>query len=212
LHHILNKKLLSGGSSARQLIPIFDLLGIKRFETLQHSRRVAAFAVLIGKRMRLDEVSVEALEIGSLLHDVGKSGIPFNILMKPAALDPDERRIMEIHPQLGANLLSGIPGMDLEAQIVLSHHERYDGTGYPRRLGGQAIPLGARLFSVADTLDSITADRCYRKGQSLAVARAEIYRMSGSQFDPQVVEHFKLIPDSDFEEIRARYPEEQEYA
>jgi response regulator RpfG family c-di-GMP phosphodiesterase len=212
LRLILNSKHLSGGSSASQLMPIFDLLGLKRFETFQHSRRVAAFAVLLGKRMQLDEIALEALEIGSLLHDVGKSGIPFNILMKPGKLDQEERRIMELHPQLGANLLSGIPGMDLEAEIVLSHHERYDGMGYPRRLASQNIPLGARLFSIADTLDSITADRCYRKGQDISVARAEIYRMSGSQFDPRIVQHFECISDKELEEVRFRYPEDQEYS
>ena len=211
LHHILKNKVLSGGASASQLIPIFDLLGLNRFETFQHSRRVAAFSVLIGKSMKMDQFALQALEIGSLLHDIGKSGVPFNILMKPGKLDPEERRIMEIHPELGANLLAGIPGMDLEAQIVLSHHERFDGTGYPRRLPDHAIPLGARLFSVADALDSITADRCYRKGQDLDAARAEIQRMSGSQFDPLIVKHFQSIPDKDFEEIRLSYPEDPKH-
>lgn len=210
LRLVLKRKLLSGGKSASTLMPIFDLLGLKRFETFQHSRRVAAFAVLLGKYMRMDDMALEALEIGSLLHDVGKSGIPFNILMKPGKLDAEERRIMELHPQLGANLLSGIPGIDRESEIVLSHHERYDGTGYPMGLANQAIPLGARLFSVADTLDAITSDRCYRKGQDLSVARAEIDSMSGSQFDPRIVQRFQSIPDKELEELRSRYPEEQE--
>jgi HD-GYP domain-containing protein (c-di-GMP phosphodiesterase class II) len=129
--------------------------------------------------------------------------------MKPGKLDPEERRIMQLHPQLGANLLSGIPGIDLEVQIVLSHHERYDGTGYPHGLAGQAIPLGARLFAPADTLDSITADRIYRKGQDLSVARAEIQRMSGSQFDPRIVQHFQCIPDRQLEDVRHRFPEKE---
>lgn len=209
LQLVLDSRFLSGGASAAQLMPIFDLLGLKRFETFQHSRRVAAFALLLGKCMHMDERALQALEIGSLLHDVGKSGIPFNILMKPGKLDPEERRIMQLHPQLGANLLSGIPGIDLEVQIVLSHHERYDGTGYPHGLAGQAIPLGARLFAPADTLDSITADRIYRKGQDLSVARAEIQRMSGSQFDPRIVQHFQCIPDRQLEDVRHRFPEKE---
>jgi response regulator RpfG family c-di-GMP phosphodiesterase len=212
LRLILSRKLLSGGSSASQLMPIFDLLGLKRFETFQHSRRVAAFAVLLGKRMQMNQKELEALELGSLLHDVGKAGIPFNILMKPGPLDREERRIMELHPQLGASLLSGIPGVELEKQIVLSHHERFDGNGYPGRLAGVSIPLGARLFSIADTLDSITADRCYRKGSDISVARAEILRMSGSQFDPRLVQLFQSISDYELQDVRARYPDEQTYS
>jgi response regulator RpfG family c-di-GMP phosphodiesterase len=212
LRLILSSKLLSGGSSATQLMPIFELLGLKRFETFQHSRRVAAFAALLGERMHMDKKALGALELGSLLHDVGKSGIPFNILMKPGPLDREERRIMELHPQLGANLLSGIPGVELEKQIVLSHHERFDGAGYPQRIAGHSIPLGARLFSVADTLDSITADRCYRKGSDISVARAEILRMSGSQFDPHIVQVFQSICDHDLEEVRARFPDDQTYS
>jgi response regulator RpfG family c-di-GMP phosphodiesterase len=207
LSRILQNKMLSGGSQAKHLIPIFDLLGFKRFETLQHSRRVSAFAVLIGGQMGMDAASLEALEIGALLHDVGKSGIPYNILMKPGLLDDEERRIMEMHPLLGAGLLADIPGMDLEAQIVNSHHERFDGTGYPDGLSGEDIPLGARIFSIADTLDAITADRCYRKGQGLAIARREIDLMSGSQFDPRVVAEFQSVSDEDLEHIRVQYPE-----
>ena len=212
LRVILSSKVLSGGSSASQLMPIFDLLGLKRLETFQHSRRVAAFALLMGERMQMDEKALEALEIGSLLHDVGKSGIPFNVLMKPGPLTPEERRIMEFHPQLGVSLLSDIPGMEREKQIVLSHHERFDGGGYPHRIAGEAIPLGARLFSVVDTLDSITADRCYRKGSDISVARAEILRMRGSQFDPVLVDLFQSISDRDLEAVRARYPDDETYS
>jgi response regulator RpfG family c-di-GMP phosphodiesterase len=212
LRLILSHKLLSGGGRATQLMPIFDLLGLKRFETFQHSRRVAAFALLLGERMHMDEKTLEALEIGSLLHDVGKSGIPFNILMKPGPLDSEERRIMELHPQLGASLLARIPGVELEKQIVLSHHERFDGTGYPEGLTGLSIPLGARLFSIADTLDSITANRCYRKGSDISVARAEILRMSGSQFEPRLVQLFQSIPDRELEEVRARNPDDKTYS
>ena len=166
----------------------------------------------MGERMHMDEKALAALEIGSLLHDVGKSGIPFNILMKPGPLHRDERRIMEFHPQLGASLLSDIPGMELEKQIVLFHHERFDGAGYPNRISGNAIPLGARLFSVADTFDSITADRCYRKGSDISVARAEILRVRGSQFDPRIVDLFQSISDRDLQEVRARYPDDKTYS
>ncbi len=210
LRQILKGKFLSGGSSASQLIPVFDLLGLKRFETFQHSRRVAAFSLLIAKRMQKDSNYLTALELGSLLHDVGKSGIPYNILMKPGKLDAEERRIIQMHPQLGGNLLAGIPGMELETEIVLYHHERFDGAGYPCGLSGYQIPFGARLFAVADTFDSITADRCYRKGQDIAVARAEICRMSGTQFDPAIVACLETISDGELEEIRMLYPEQED--
>jgi response regulator RpfG family c-di-GMP phosphodiesterase len=207
LSRVLSSRLLSSGKNADQLLPVFDLLGIKRFETMQHSRRVASYSLLIGRHMTLTDFELEALEIGSLLHDVGKAGIPYNILMKPGKLDPDEWRIMEMHPTLGAELLSGIPDMKLETEIVYSHHERFDGKGYPEGLAGQQIPLGARVFAVADTLDAITSDRCYRKGQNITVARTEVQRMSGSQFDPRVVEHFQSVPNGAFDEIRILYPD-----
>jgi HD-GYP domain-containing protein (c-di-GMP phosphodiesterase class II) len=206
LGRILSSQVVSG-RNANLLMPVFDLLGIKRFETMQHSRRVAGFALILGRHMGLSDLELETLEIGALLHDVGKAGIPYNVLMKPGKLDAEEWRIMEMHPALGADLLAGIPDMLLETQIVYSHHERFDGKGYPQGLVGEQIPLGARLFAVADTLDAITSDRVYRKGQSIAVARAEIQRLKGTQFDPQVVDHFASIADSAFEEVQKLYPD-----
>ncbi len=206
LGRILSSQVVSG-RNANLLMPVFDLLGIKRFETMQHSRRVAGFALILGRHMGLSDLELETLEIGALLHDVGKAGIPYNVLMKPGKLDAEEWRIMELHPALGADLLAGIPDMLLETQIVYSHHERFDGKGYPQGLVGEQIPLGARLFAVADTLDAITSDRVYRKGQSIAVARAEIQRLKGTQFDPRVVDHFANIADGAFEEVQTLYPD-----
>src|SRR5580698_10832007 len=117
----------SDANQAGQLLPIFDALGFKRFETLQHSQRVAAYALLIAQDLGLDSRTLRALEIGSLLHDIGKAGIPHNVLMKPGRLTEEERAIMMLHPRLGLDLLSGLPGLDLEAQVVYSHHERFDG-------------------------------------------------------------------------------------
>jgi response regulator RpfG family c-di-GMP phosphodiesterase len=207
LRRSLGARDASGANQAGQLLPIFDALGFKRFETLQHSQRVAAYALLIAQDLNLDSRALRALEIGSLLHDIGKAGIPHNVLMKPGELNEEERAIMMMHPRLGLDLLSGLPGLDLEAQVVYSHHERFDGSGYPEKLGGEAIPLNARIFSVADALDAITSDRCYRKGRSLAAARLEIHRAAGSQFDPAILKRFDCVPDQDFEAVRQRFPD-----
>jgi putative nucleotidyltransferase with HDIG domain len=203
----LRTKDASGRYRASRLAPIFDSLGLKRIETLQHSQRVAAYALLIGHELGLDAASLGTLELGSLLHDIGKAGIPRNLLMKPGKLTDQERTIMEMHPQLGLDLLQGLPGLEGESQIVYSHQERFDGKGYPRKLTGEAIPLNARVFSVADTLDAITNDRSYRSGQTLTAARMEIQRGAGTQFDPAVVKALELVKDADFEAVRARLPD-----
>ena len=192
---------------ASHLLPIFEALGFKRFETLQHSQRVAAFVLLIAHDLDLGPGGFRALETGSLLHDIGKAGIPHNVLMKPGKLTDAERVIIKMHPQLGLDLLSGMPGLEREAAIVFSHHERFDGKGYPRQLAGVEIPLNARVFSVADTLDALTSDRCYRPGQGIPAARAEIHRFSGSQFDPAILELFDRVEDREFEAVRKAFPD-----
>lgn len=192
----------SGGNPAAQVLPIFNTLGFKRFETLQHSRRVAAFTLLMARELKWSPGEVRALEIGSLLHDIGKAGIPHNVLMKPGKLNAEEWEIMKLHPQLGLDVLSGLPGLELEAEIVYSHHERFDGKGYPRGLANEAIPLSARIFSVADTLDAMTSDRCYRPGRSVGEARVEIRRAAGSQFDPEVLGLFERVADGEFDAVR----------
>jgi putative two-component system response regulator len=197
----------SEGNRPSELLPIFDALGFKRFETLQHSQRVAAFALLIARDPDLGPEALRSLEVGSLLHDIGKAGIPHNVLMKPGDLNDEERAIMKMHPRLGLDLLSGFPGREREAQIVYSHHERFDGEGYPEKLAGDEIPLSARIFSIADTLDAITSDRCYRAGQPLAAARVEIHRAAGSQFDPAILKLFDRVSDEEFEAVRKRFPD-----
>lgn len=197
----------TSGANHTHLLPIFDGLGFNRIETLQHSRRVAAYALLIARDLDLGADDLRALEIGSLLHDIGKAGIPHNVLMKPGKLSEDEWVIMKMHPQLGLELLSGLPEIEKETQIVYSHHESFNGKGYPAQLAGEAIPLGARIFSVADTLDAVTSDRCYRPGQPLATARLEIHRVSGTQFDPAIVALFDRVEDWEFEAVRKQFPD-----
>lgn len=196
-----------GANRDGQLLPIFDAMGFKRFETLQHSRRVSAFAMLIGRDLGLGRAALRGLELGGLLHDIGKAGIPHNVLMKPGKLSEDERTIMKMHPQLGLDLLAGLPGLEMEAAVVYSHHEHFDGNGYPRGLAGEAIPLAARVFSIADTLDAITSDRCYRPGRAIAAARSVIHRVAGSQFDPAILEVFDRVEDREFETVRKQYPD-----
>jgi response regulator RpfG family c-di-GMP phosphodiesterase len=198
----------AGTAGTGQLAPLYETLGIKRLETLQHSQRVAAYSRLIGIVHGLGEKELGELEVGALLHDIGKAAIPHNVLMKPGSLNDEEWRVMKTHAQIGAELLKTIPGIDNEAEIVHCHHERFDGSGYPRGLSMEEIPIGARIFAVADTLDAITSDRPYREALDLPGAREEIHRMNGKNFDPRVMASFSRVPDGELESVRMRYPEE----
>jgi HD-GYP domain-containing protein (c-di-GMP phosphodiesterase class II) len=151
---------------------------------------------------KLSEKELATLEIGALLHDIGKVAIPQNVIEKPGKLNAEEWRIMKMHPAIGAKLLREIPGNSAESDIVLCHHERFDGLGYPNGLCGSKIPLGSRIFSVADALNAICSDRPYRQAASIDIARREIDSMSGSQFDPAVVMSFRLVTHSEIETVR----------
>ena len=205
LSGFLEARHLSGGDPASGLAPLFEMLGLKRLETLQHSQRVAGFSRLIGVESGLEEKELEVLEIGALLHDIGKAGIPHNVLMKPASLNEREWRVMKMHPVMGWELLNRIGGVREEAEIVYCHHERYSGGGYPRGLFKEEIPIGARIFSIADTLDALISDRPYRLGCPLAAAREEISSLGGVQFDPEMVQCFELVPDESIERLRHRF-------
>lgn len=171
-------------------------LDLRDKETEGHSRRVTDYSTSIARTLGLRGEVLDFIRQGALLHDIGKIGIPDSILHKPSSLNADEWRLMRRHPEIGAQLLRGIDFLDeAVASVVLHHHERYDGNGYPHKLKENGIPQGARIFAVADTLDAITSDRVYRKGKSLREAREEIVRLSGAQFDPKVVEAFMSIPD-----------------
>ena len=150
------------------------LLGMKDAETEQHSRRVTAFAIAIARAMKLRVDQIAVIARGAFLHDIGKVSIPEAILLKPGNLTPDETAVVRQHCFHGYEILRRVPFVAEPAEIVYSHHENYDGSGYPRGLKGEEIPLGARLVAVANTLDAITRDRPYRPAQSLAAAREEI--------------------------------------
>jgi putative nucleotidyltransferase with HDIG domain len=179
-----------------------DALDLKDAETEGHSKRVTAFTIAIARAMGLQKEQISVIARGAFLHDIGKMAIPDSILRKPGKLTPDEVAIMREHCYRGYQLLKRIPFLHEAAEIVYSHQEKFDGTGYPRGLKGEQIPLGARLFAIADTLDAITSDRPYRPAQSLAAARAEIERFSGTQFDPEAVKTFLGMPDNIWEDLR----------
>jgi putative nucleotidyltransferase with HDIG domain len=179
-----------------------DALDLKDAETEGHSKRVTAFTIAIAKNMGLAREQIAVIARGAFLHDFGKMAIPDAILRKPGKLTKDEMDIMQEHAYLGYQMLKKIPFLAEASEIVYTHQERFDGTGYPRGLKGEQIPLGARIFSVADTLDAITSDRPYRPAQSLSAAREEIKKWSGRQFDPEVVRVFLEMPDSIWEGLR----------
>jgi putative nucleotidyltransferase with HDIG domain len=179
-----------------------DALDLKDAETEYHSRRVTAFTIAIAKAMGLPAEQIPMIARGAFLHDIGKLAIPDAILRKPGKLTADEMAIMREHCYKGYQIVKKIPFLADACDIIYSHQERYDGTGYPRGLKGEEIPLGARIFSIADTLDAITSDRAYRPARPMGVARKEIQDWSGKQFDPEVVKIFQQMPDEIFEELR----------
>lgn len=180
-----------------------DALDLRDQETEGHSRRVTAYTIELAKALGVCSNELRIIARGAFLHDIGKIATPDAILLKPGRLAPDEMSIMREHCQRGYDMVRKIPFLRDAAEIVYSHQERFDGTGYPRGLRGEEIPLGARIFAIADTLDAMTSDRPYRNGTSFAAARAEILRCSGSQFDPVIIEAFMKITDDQWLQIRA---------
>ncbi|HZH02509.1 MAG TPA: HD domain-containing phosphohydrolase, partial [Myxococcaceae bacterium] len=183
---------------------LVSALDYRDTETQWHSRRVALFARTIAEASGVTGTELEVVEQGALLHDIGKIGVRDSILLKPGPLTPEEWKEMKLHPELGYWMLAKMPYLHDISLIVLQHQERFDGKGYPQGLKGDAVVLGARIFAIADTLDAITSDRPYRKGRSIEVAREEIKRCSGTQFDPRLVDTFLAIPDQTWLDIRTR--------
>lgn len=176
---------------------IFSLvraLDAREHATEQHSLRVAAVSTEIGKRLGLGHADLDALNSGALLHDVGKIGVPDAILLKPGPLTDDEWRIMRQHPDVGRGILSSVPRLDHALDVIYSHHERFDGTGYPRGLAGEAIPLFARIFAIADALDAMASRRPYKDPMPLDQARHRIADDANTHFDPRIVDAFLSIP------------------
>lgn len=210
LENLVEKRTAELRGALQQLEQSYDetlealggALDLKDAETEGHCKRVTAFTIAIAKDMKIELGLLQQIARAAFLHDIGKMAIPDRILRKPGPLDDDERTIMRTHCDVGYNMLIKIPFLREAAEIVLTHQEFYDGTGYPRGLKGEAIPLGARIFAVADALDAMISDRPYRSALPIQHARQEIERCSGTQFDPVVVKAFLALPDTLWAELR----------
>jgi len=170
-------------------------------ETHGHSERVVSYSLRLGREYGLNREQMKALEFGSLLHDIGKIGVPDSILRKPAKLTEEEWVLMREHPLHGQQILRGIEFLQGAARVVAQHHEQWDGSGYPLGLQEEEIDLNARIFAVADAFDAITSDRVYRKGKSYEAAAKELDDWAGRQFDPKVVAAFHRVAKEDWEEL-----------
>ena len=173
-------------------------------ETHGHSERVVTYSLRLGRECGLDSGHMKALEFGSLLHDIGKIGVPDAILRKPAKLTEEEWVLMREHPMHGQQILRGIEFLKRASCVVSQHHEKWDGSGYPLGLSGEDIDICARIFAVADAFDAITSDRVYRRGKSYEAAAQELDEWAGRQFDAKVVEAFHRVPKEDWEELHRR--------
>jgi response regulator RpfG family c-di-GMP phosphodiesterase len=209
--HELDGALSSLGDAYRTTLKALTAaLETRDSETHGHSERVVNFSLRLGQELSLDDEQMRSLEFGSLLHDIGKIGVPDAILRKPARLTEEEWVRMREHPLHGQKILRGIKFLEGAARVVAQHHERWDGSGYPLGLGGEEIDLNARIFAVADAFDAITSDRVYRLGRSYEDALSELDAFIGRQFDPRVVEAFRRVPREEWDEIRRRSLEARE--
>ena len=189
------------GSTLAALVHALDA---REHETSDHSQRVVRYTVAVARQMKIADADLEDIGRGALMHDIGKIGVPDSILLKPGPLTAAEWIEMRKHPEIGYRILESIEFLKPAAEIVLAHQERWDGCGYPRRLAGEQIPLGARIFMICDTLDAMTSDRPYRKAATFAQAREEISRCAGTQFDPRCVEAFATLSDDELQALRAK--------
>jgi response regulator RpfG family c-di-GMP phosphodiesterase len=193
------------GQVERSYADTLDALGaaidLRDGQTAGHSRRVALRSIKILTEMRGTPHQLKSIAMGAWLHDIGKLAIPDAILLKPGALTEQERTIIQSHVRIGYDLVKRIPFLAEAAEIILTHHERWDGSGYPRGLKGTDIPLSSRIFAVVDTLDAMTSDRPYRSALPFLHARNEIERLAGIHFDSQVVSVFLSIPNETWEAI-----------
>jgi response regulator RpfG family c-di-GMP phosphodiesterase len=202
LRATMNELSVAYDSTLSALVKALDA---REKEVGSHSERVMNFATFLGEKLGISGKELQELAKGALLHDIGKIGISDNILLKPGKLDAEEWTEMRRHPQVGHDILSEIDFLKGPAEIILSHHERFDGTGYPHQLRGESIPLGARIFATVDTLDAMTSDRPYRRSLPFDAVTAEISKHSGTQFDPAIANLFLTISRTQWEECAAKH-------
>jgi putative nucleotidyltransferase with HDIG domain len=201
-HRALEKTKMANEETLAALASSLDL---REHETTLHSRRVREYTLLLARRMGIrGEKVLLNMGMGALLHDVGKIGIHDDVLLKSGSLSEKEAKEMQRHPELGASLIGKIGFLGSAREIVLSHHEKFDGSGYPAGLSGQEIPLGARIFAVADVFDALTTDRPYRTPISYREARDFIAKESGKHFDPIVVDVFLETSFTDWADVASR--------
>ena len=183
-------------------------LDLRDRETEGHSRRVVEYTARLAEQVGLNKETIKNIRRGALIHDIGKIGVPDAILHKPGALNEEETLIIRRHPEAGYKMLEDITYLEQEREIVWRHQEKWNGTGYPHGLHGEEIPLGARLFMIADTFDALTSDRPYRMGRPYDAARKIIEEEAGKQFDPRAVAAFLAVPPDEWLQIRAQVMEE----
>jgi HD-GYP domain-containing protein (c-di-GMP phosphodiesterase class II) len=172
------------------VLALANAVDAKDTYTADHAEQLADMALTVGRALGLTERQLDDLRYAAILHDIGKIGVPDAVLQKPARLEPAEWALMRQHPSIGARILAPVPGLARAARIVRHHHERYDGTGYPDGLAGEAIPLGARILTVVDSYSAIVDRRVYKEACSHEEAVSELRKHAGTQFDPQVVTVF----------------------
>jgi response regulator RpfG family c-di-GMP phosphodiesterase len=191
---------LHAGPSIHDLQAALEQLNTNRPVALARVRRVSQLSLAVASTLGVDEPARHAIEQGALLQDLGKAAIPDAVVLKPGPLTADEMAVMRRHTQIGHDIASTVPALRHAAEIILATHERYDGTGYPRGLHGEAIPIGARIIAAVGAFDALTSARVYRTPVSVARANQELVRGAGSQFDPLVVEAWLGIAESMAEE------------
>jgi putative nucleotidyltransferase with HDIG domain len=184
------------------LVALSKALDSRDADSDGHSLRVTIYTKQLAQRLKLSNSDIRVIEQGVLLHDIGKIGIPDELLRNPEGLMGREWLLMRQHPEIGYRILSSIKFLKGAAQVVLHHHERYDGNGFPQGLKGEEIHLGARIFAVADALDDLTSNNRLQPAVSFEVAVREIEKMSGIQLDPKIVTEFLEVPISDWEALR----------
>ena len=187
------------------LTALVKALDAREKEVGSHSERVMNYTSFLAGKLGMSGRELQELAKGALLHDIGKIGISDNILLKSGQLDEGEWIEMRKHPQVGYAILSEIDFLKTPAEIILSHHERFDGTGYPNQLKGELIPIGSRIFSIVDTLDAMTSDRPYRKALPFAEVVTEIIKYRGFQFDPAIADLFLSIPCKHWEDCAGKH-------
>jgi HD-GYP domain-containing protein (c-di-GMP phosphodiesterase class II) len=181
-----------------------QLLDLRDIGTGIHSTRLAEWAVRMARKLGVPESDLFQFEVAALLHDIGKIGVPDAILKKEGKLTPEERELMNKHPEFSWSILRMFPGLEKASLYALHHHENFDGSGYPGGLGGEDIPIGSRVISVIDAYDAMTSDRCYRKGLPHEEAVQRLITSEGKQFDPTVVHAFlEIAEQQEIAQVRA---------